>query len=140
MNFEEAWHNSAAQLRTGLYGNNTDLTSAVQVVVGRSLTVVGKWFAPGNVVFQWDGTSFDTAVADGSGYFSKTITVPATTVGAHTVRISDANTNFLVTVTVVPSPVSSDDYDGLWHTTDFTITLSSIDNGKGIAATYYRTQ
>lgn len=32
----------------GLYGNNTDLTSTAKVVTGTSLTVIGKWFAPGN--------------------------------------------------------------------------------------------
>jgi PKD repeat protein len=125
-------------IAAGLYGNNTDLTPSVQVVVGRSLPIIGEWFTPGNVIFQWDGTIFDTAVTDGSGHFSKTITVPATTVGAHTIRMSNAGTDFLVTVIVVPSLVSSDDYNNLWHSDDFTITLTCADNGKGIAATYYK--
>jgi PKD repeat protein len=80
----------------------------------------------------------DNAVADGSGYFSKTVTVPVANVGSHTVSFSDANTNFIVTIAVVPSLVSSDNYDGLWHAADFTITLTSVDNGQGIAATYYK--
>jgi hypothetical protein len=122
----------------GLYGNNTDLTSSVLVVAGRSVSIVGNWFTPGIISLRWDEASLDTAVADSSGYFSKTVTVPAATVGSHTVSFSDANTNFIVTIAVVPFLVSSDNYDGLWHTADFTITLTSVDNGQGIAATYYR--
>ena len=125
-------------IAAGLYGNNTDLTPSVQVVVGRSLPVVGEWFTPGNVIFQLDGTVFDTAVTDSLGHFSKTITVPATTVGAHTIRMLNAGSDFLVTVTVIQSLVSSDDYDNLWHSADFTIALTCVDNGKGIAATYYK--
>ncbi len=36
------------------------------------------------------------------------------------------------------SPATSDDYNGLWHTTDFTITLTAIDDMSGVAETYYR--
>ena len=35
-------------------------------------------------------------------------------------------------------PVTTDDYDGLWHNTDFTITLTATDHGSGVAETYYR--
>jgi parallel beta-helix repeat protein len=46
-------------------------------------------------------------------------------------------------VAVIPSPdntapTTSDDYDGLWHTTDFTITLTATDDFSGVAETYYR--
>jgi hypothetical protein len=34
-------------------------------------------------------------------------------------------------------PVTSDNYDGAWHTVDFPITLTSVDNISGVAATYY---
>ncbi len=36
------------------------------------------------------------------------------------------------------SPTTTDDYDGLWHTTDFTITLTATDDLSGVAKTYYR--
>jgi PKD repeat protein len=36
------------------------------------------------------------------------------------------------------SPVTSDDYDGLWHNEDFSITLVATDAESGIAETYYR--
>ncbi|MEM4713762.1 MAG: NosD domain-containing protein, partial [Candidatus Bathyarchaeia archaeon] len=35
-------------------------------------------------------------------------------------------------------PTTIDDYDGLWHNSDFTITLVAIDYGSGVAETYYR--
>jgi hypothetical protein len=98
-------------LRQGLYGNNTDLTSAVKVEAGASLTVAGKWFAPGNVEILWDGTYLDAAKVDGAGYFSKAVTVPAADVGVHTVTVSNGNAQFLVTVTVSPAPSVSDSDD-----------------------------
>ena len=35
-------------------------------------------------------------------------------------------------------PTTLDDYDGLWHTTDFTITLTATDNVSGVAETCYK--
>jgi len=36
------------------------------------------------------------------------------------------------------APVTVDDYDGLWHASDFYINLSATDDGAGVASTYYR--
>jgi C1A family cysteine protease len=123
---------------TGLFGNNTNLTGLVRVAVGYPLDMAGNWFVPGDVVFLWDGVTLDSAVADNSGGFSKTLTVPSTSLGTHTLRIVDANAELQVTVSVLSSPVTSDDSDGLWHNTDFTITLACGDDGNGIGTTYYR--
>jgi len=35
-------------------------------------------------------------------------------------------------------PITLDDYDALWHTSDFTITLTATDDLSGVAETYYR--
>jgi len=35
-------------------------------------------------------------------------------------------------------PTTTDDYDKVWHTTDFTITLVATDVGRGVAETYYK--
>lgn len=35
-------------------------------------------------------------------------------------------------------PTTLEDYDGLWHTTDFIITLTPTDDLSGVAETYYR--
>jgi len=122
----------------GLFGNNTDLTALVRTAVGHSLDVVGNGFVPGDVVFLWDGVSLCSAVADESGFFSKALIVPSTSIGTHTLRILDADAELQVTVAVLASPVTSDDYDGLWHNTDLTITLTCGDDGNGIGTTYYR--
>jgi hypothetical protein len=45
------------------------------------------------------------------------------------------------TVTVLDDtnpPVTTDDYDGDWQTSDFTITLTAVDEETGIAETYYK--
>ena len=37
----------------------------------------------------------------------------------------------------ITPPTTLDDYDGLWHTTDFTINLTATDDLIGVAETYY---
>jgi cyclophilin family peptidyl-prolyl cis-trans isomerase len=93
---------------TGLYGNNSDLTSAVKVAEGTLFTVSGKWFAVGDAIILWDGTYLDTAVVDNSGYFSKSFTVPDSDPEAYIITISNGNTDFVVTVTVSLTPASPD--------------------------------
>ncbi|MEM2951141.1 MAG: PKD domain-containing protein [Nitrososphaeria archaeon] len=36
------------------------------------------------------------------------------------------------------APITIDDYDGLWHNSDFIISLKSLDRGSGVLETYYR--
>ena len=36
------------------------------------------------------------------------------------------------------SPVTENDYDGMWHTSDLTITLTAVDDESGVAETYYQ--
>lgn len=36
------------------------------------------------------------------------------------------------------APITTNDYDGKWHTANFTITLTGTDNESGVAETYYR--
>jgi hypothetical protein len=46
-----------------------------------------------------------------------------------------------ITITVLEDttpPVTTDDYDVTWHTSDFTIILTAVDEGSGVAETYYR--
>ncbi len=51
--------------------------------------------------------------------------------------INSTTTNLTVLQDNVP-PVTADDYNGLWHIADFTITLTATDHESGIAETYYR--
>jgi PKD repeat protein len=49
--------------------------------------------------------------------------------------------NTSTTVTVLEDdilPATTDDYDGLWRNSDFTITLAATDHESGVAETYYR--
>jgi parallel beta-helix repeat protein len=36
------------------------------------------------------------------------------------------------------APVTDDDYDSLWHTSDFTVTLTASDGTSGVSDTYYK--
>ena len=47
------------------------------------------------------------------------------------------NDDFVFSFTSPYLPRTSDDYDGLWHTTDFTITLTATGGDEGINETYY---
>jgi len=111
--------NSAA---TGLYGNNSDLTSTVLVQNGQSLTVTGNWFIPGTASLLWDTTSLGTAVIDGTGFFNTSVIVPVAAVGKHRLTIRDAGADTCVNLTRLP--VITHDYVDLWHTSDFAINLT----------------
>jgi hypothetical protein len=50
--------------------------------------------------------------------------------------IEDSVTFAVVKNSALPS--TFDNYDGLWHTTDFNITLTAFDGESGVAETYYR--
>jgi hypothetical protein len=118
----------------GVYGNNTNLASTVAVVAGQMLQVEGKWFSPGEVAVLWDGsTSLITAIANETGYFTTNFLIPVTGAGAHGIVFRNGNVDFLVSV--VGTPSTANDYDGLWHNSDFTINL--IPDGDN-CETYYR--
>ena len=71
--------------------------------------------------------------------------VNAAVVGDYTLTYNavDSNGNHAVPVTRIvhvvdtTAPLTSDNYNGLWHTSDFTITLTAVDVG-GISETYYK--
>ena len=50
----------------------------------------------------------------------------------------DGNHNLEAFFVDVTPPATSQDYNGTWHNSDFTITLSAIDNGSGVSETYYK--
>jgi len=58
----------------------------------------------------------------------------------YTDRIGNYNqTSIIVTSAVdLAPPTTTHDYDGHWHTTDFTITLTAADTISGVADTYYK--
>jgi parallel beta-helix repeat protein len=51
------------------------------------------------------------------------------------------NNSITISITVTKDstpPMTTHDYDGLWHTSDFTITLTATDDLSNVAETYYR--
>ena len=120
---------------TGVFGNNTDLTSTVFVQAGEVFAVSGKWFSPGDLAFLYDGTlSLGSAVADGNGAFNANLILPTSAgAGTHNITVNDANTNFVFYAARLP--IISADYDGYWHSSDYTINLQS--DGTGVSQIYY---
>ena len=120
---------------TGVFGNNTDLTSTVFVQAGEVFAVSGKWFSPGDLAFLYDGTlSLGSAVADGNGAFNANLILPTSAgAGTHNITVNDANTNFVFYAARLP--IISADYDGYWHSSDYTINLQC--DGTGVSQIYY---
>ena len=122
------------KLAAGLFGNNTSLIATVFVTQGQPLVVAGKWFSPGDVTVFWDGAvQVGSATADENGSFTATITVPTTATGMHSIILRNGNADF--NVSVMRLPATTDNYDGLWHSSDFTISLTPDASN---AETYYR--
>jgi hypothetical protein len=123
-------------IASGLFGNNTDLSSLTLVQAGQNLIVCGKNFSPGTITAVYDG-SYDmgSAVGGGDGSFNATFTVPSqASAGKHTVSLGGVGGNFMFMVTQLPKIIA--DYDGAWKSTDFTVTLAS--EGNGISEIFYK--
>ncbi len=117
----------------GIYGNNTDLSASLFLKTGDTLPIVGRWFNPGNASLLWDDTNLGKIAIDETGQFNSTIIVPITSGGQHKLTISDATTNFCITLT--REPIVANDYWDTWHTSDFTITLTP---DYPVEETYYK--
>jgi PKD repeat protein len=78
--------------------------------------------------YIWDTTVLSTA----SKYLIKVIATDGVNTGEDV-----SNSTFTVMLDLT-RPITTDDYDGLWHTEDFTITLTASDNFGDIQATYYK--
>jgi hypothetical protein len=101
------------------------------------------------LTFTWDGGTTVTPISNHSTYVLLEVqTLDLTEGGNHTLYLSGtsgSNTEVAITnVFVIPqatsdttAPVTSNNYNGLWRTSDFTITLTATDD-TAVAATYYR--
>ena len=82
-------------------------------------------------VYELYGTSQSWFVPAGDG--SKTVYVMfKDAAGLESIAYSD---NIILDTA---APVTTDNYDGSWYTSDFTITLSPSDGTSGVAETYYK--
>jgi len=121
-------------IATGLYGNNTDLSSTLFVENEQSITVSGKWFSPGTATILWDDiTSLGTAPIDTTGVFNVNVQVPKTTAGPHNLTINDGGYTYCINLTRLPKV--TDDYTDSWRTADFTVNLTPDYSGNEI---YYK--
>ncbi len=120
----------------GIYGNNTDLTAKAFVHNDGNLHVAGEWFNPdaGNVSLLWDGSNIANVAVDGNGFIDATVPVPATSIGQHTLTINDNAQNFCINLTCSPATIASD-YSDVWHTSDFTVNLTT---DYPVNGTFYR--
>lgn len=118
---------------SGIYGNNTDLSSEVFFQNNQLIAIVGEWFNPGDESLLLDGTTdLGTVTTDENGFFNATIKLPPSAVGSHLLTINDRDSNFCVNITRLP--MVNNNYDGLWHTSDLTISLTPDYN---VTETFY---
>ncbi len=96
------------KLASGLYGNNTDLSTQVTVNSGETMALAGCWFMPGDLSIQWDYISISNSVpVDRCGGFSLLFKVPEAAInGTHTIKLTNANAVFCIKVNAVKLPVS----------------------------------
>jgi hypothetical protein len=91
-----------------LFGNETDFAwYDVKVGVGDKLVVSGNYFYPGNVTIWFDGSKYlGSVLANGTGFFNTTVTIPVTSIGSHYILLKDANSfRFVFYIEVVPTLV-----------------------------------
>jgi PKD repeat protein len=88
-----------------LFGNGTDfLYYGLNVRMGSTFTISGKWFSFGAITILWDGTTvIDSTMSDQNGSFKTTLTVPPhTSEGRHNVVVKDANVKFTFKLNCLP--------------------------------------
>jgi outer membrane protein assembly factor BamB len=96
------------RLASGLYGNNTDLSTQVTVNSGETMALAGCWFMSGDISIQWDDISISNSVpVDRCGGFSLLFKVPEATInGTHIIKLTNANAVFYIKVNAIKQPVS----------------------------------
>lgn len=113
----------ANAVATGIYGNNTDLSTTAFIQNSQSITVAGEWVNPGNVSLILDGTTdLGLATTDSNGFFNTTLQVPIMVAGQHILTLNDNTSSFCLSITRLPA--IANEYDGKWHTSPFNITLT----------------
>lgn len=112
--------NIGGYVATGLFGNNSYLTSYVTARVGDSLTISGKYFHPGVIYVRWDNpfevgtvTSDEwsyaqivaSSIANSNGEFETTFTIPTASIGQHYIAIEDSETKVICRITLSSSTI-----------------------------------
>jgi len=90
-----------------------------------------KWdFGDGNITTTTDPVIKHVYTA--SGTYTMGLTV------ADNDGLNHSTTKSITVTEDLIAPTTIHDYDGLWHTIDFTINLTATDDMSGVAETYYR--
>ena len=93
--------------------------------------ISNKWdFGDGNITTTTDSIITHIYAATGTYQVNLTIT--------DNDGLSHSTTTLVIVVADSTPPITVHDYDSLWHTSDFTITLTAVDDWSGVAETYYR--
>ncbi|MEM3385292.1 MAG: hypothetical protein QXE78_07175 [Nitrososphaeria archaeon] len=91
------------------FGNATDFYDWYDVTVGvfDELVIAGNYFYPGNVTIWFDGSKYlGSVMANGTGFFNTTVTIPVTSMESHYILLKDANNyRFVFYIYVVPTLV-----------------------------------
>lgn len=101
-------------------------------------TSLGEYSTIANYTWDWGDTNVTTqntpiamhSYAD-PGNYNVTLTV------TDEWGFQNSTSTILTVLEDTTPPITTDDYDGTWHTSGF-ITLSTIDDESGVAETYYR--
>ena len=146
------------QIATGLYGNGTNLSSSISVEKGDKLPISGKWFHPGDVIYvKWDGQAvvgtvtseewlgispLNSTIADSSGSFETTITIPDAAAGEHYIAIEDFETRLIIKIfmsrgslQITPSSGPGGvivTFTGSGYAADADVTISYLDSLFGL--------
>jgi uncharacterized protein YoxC len=86
-----------------LWGNETYFEMGIEV--NSSMIISGLWFNPsGNVTFWFDGTTnLGLVLANQTGFFNKTVTIPVASIGEHYIAVKDKGVKFVFYFDVIPT-------------------------------------
>ena len=95
--------NDAIATSGNLWGNETYFPMGVEV--NSSMVISGLWFNPsGNVTFWFDGTTnLGVVIANQTGFFNKTVTIPVASIGEHYIAVKDKGVKFVFYFDVIPT-------------------------------------
>jgi len=116
-----------------------NIVSSLKPTIDEDITLIDQSSDPDGTIVTWlwdfgDGTKYTSQNATHRYYALGTFIVNLT------VTDDDGGTDTIsknITIYDVVPPVTVDDYDGLGHTSDFTINLTATDDLSGVQAIYY---
>jgi len=116
------------------------IVSSPKPTINENITFLDQSSDPDGVIESW---SWD--LGDGTTYTSQNVTHRYLTIGTFIVNLTvsdddgeNGTISKSITIYDVVAPITVDDYDGLWHTSNFTINLNATDDLGEVQTIYYR--